>query len=110
MACASLPSFWAVRCYSPKGGTEVTSEDWPERAPRLLNRRQVEARPQTLQSVTETALAQRFNPQAMAAAHISPTSLWSRSRQEAWQLPWQSHSDLQDFLASAEQQGAGGLI
>lgn len=57
-----------------------------------------------------TTLAQRFDPEAMAAAHIYPTSLWSHSDQEPWQVLWQSYSDLRDFLASAGQQGARVLI
>lgn len=95
-------------CYLLKGGTEMTIEDMVESVPRFLNRHQVDAWHQALQSVTETTLAQRFDPEAMAAAHIYPTSFWSRSAQEPWQLLWQSYSDLRDFLAN--QQGAGVLI
>lgn len=60
--------------------------------------------PQALQSLTKTALEQHFDPAVRAAL------LWRCSNQEPWQLLWQSSSDLQDFLASAEQQRAGVLI
>lgn len=86
----------------------MTIEDMVESVPRFLDRHQIDAWHQALQSVTETTLAQRFDPEAMAATHLYPSSLWSDSGQESWQLLWQSYSDLRDFLAN--QQGAGVLI
>lgn len=97
-------------CYLLRGGTEMTTEDLLESAPRFLNRHQVEAWHRALQSVTETALAQRFDPEAMAAAQVYPASFWISNNQEPWELLWQTHQNLRDFLASTEQQGAGILI
>ncbi|MFN4195554.1 MAG: DUF1877 family protein [Thermosynechococcus sp.] len=73
-------------CYLLKGGTEMTIEDMVDSVPRFLDRHQVDAWHQALQSVTETPLAQHFDLGARAAAHLYPSSLWSDSGQESWQL------------------------
>ncbi|MDM7326043.1 MAG: DUF1877 family protein [Thermosynechococcus sp. Uc] len=80
-------------CYLRKRGREITTKDLVDSALRFRDRHQANAGHSTLQSVTETALAQRFDPEAMAAAHIYSPLLWRRSDPE----PWQSHTNLRDF-------------
>ncbi|URR35842.1 YfbM family protein [Thermosynechococcus sp. HN-54] len=97
-------------CYLLKGGIEMTSGEMVNGTPRFLSHQQVDAWHQALQSVTETALAQRFDPEAMAAAHVYPSSIWMSSDQEPWGMLWQAYCDVRDFLANVQQQGAGVLI